>query len=112
MVKTFDDVVDARMWKIIDTLTLKSREYAVDGNRFHNFDAAGDIVFEATGDRGNSTPELALRGMMMKHIVSVFDLIDAKDEVTVELIDEKIGDTINYLILLEGLLLRRLGELS
>lgn len=45
--------------------------------------------------------------MMNKHTVSVYNLVkkmtDGK-EVSVELIDEKIGDMINYLILLEACL--------
>jgi hypothetical protein len=49
---------------------------------------------------------------MLKHIVSVFDLVQWADTegdmLTEAVIDEKIGDTINYLILLEGLLLRRI----
>jgi len=48
--------------------------------------------------------------MMLKHIVSVFFFFywtETDDKrITTELIDEKIGDTINYLILLEGLLKR------
>ncbi|MBE9592101.1 MAG: hypothetical protein IMF19_01345, partial [Proteobacteria bacterium] len=48
----------------------------------------------------------------LKHIVSVFDLVQWADTegdmLTEAVIDEKIGDTINYLILLEGLLLRRM----
>ncbi|AJP62037.1 hypothetical protein [ANMV-1 virus] len=50
--------------------------------------------------------------MLMKHIVSVLDLIEWSEtmpaRITEALVDEKIGDTINYMILLESLLLRRL----
>lgn len=96
----FSEVVDERIRKIVDTLREKAIEYSGDGDRFHTFKVGARIM--------GTTPEKALQGMMLKHLVSVFDLIDwagTDDErITVELIDEKIGDTINYLILLEGML--------
>jgi hypothetical protein len=100
----FDECVENRIARIREVLSSKEEEYATRGNRFHNFDVAARIL--------GSTPEQALQGMMLKHIVSVLDLIqwaDTKEDMlTAAVIDEKIGDTINYLILLEGLLLRRL----
>jgi len=42
--------------------------------------------------------------MMVKHLVSVFDLIEGRIPTSQEMIDEKIGDMINYLILLEAVL--------
>jgi hypothetical protein len=99
----FDECVENRIARIRKVLTAKAEEYATEGNRFHNFDVAARIL--------DCTPEQALRGMLLKHIVSVLDLIQGAEEVdqiNAAVIDEKIGDTINYLILLEGLLLRRL----
>jgi len=99
---TFATIVENRLIKIQETLAAKAKEYASDDSRFHNFEVGGRII--------GVTPEKALQGMMLKHIVSVFDLIDWTEtddkRITTELIDEKIGDTINYLILLEGLLKR------
>ena len=100
----FADCIENRIQRIREVLSSKAEEYATDGNRFHNFDVAARIL--------DCTPERALQGMMLKHIVSVLDLIqwaeEEEDLITATVIDEKIGDTINYLILLEGLLLRRL----
>lgn len=100
----FDECVANRIVRIREVLSAKAEEYSTGSNRFHNFDVAARIL--------DCTPEQALRGMLLKHIVSVLDLIQwAKEEedlITATVIDEKIGDTINYLILLEGLLLRRL----
>ncbi len=102
--KTFKQVLDARIYKIRATLSAKAGEYASTQNRYHNFDIASRIA--------NVTPEQALYGMMLKHEVSVLDLVawtrDAEDKITKEMVDEKVGDYINYLILLEGLLLRRI----
>lgn len=102
----FNDIVNRRTFKIKTTLDLKAEEYADGENRFHNFDVAARIK--------GITPEQALDGIMVKQLVSIFDMIDwsetAPDKITEELIDEKIGDLINYLILLEGLMLRRIEE--
>lgn len=99
----FDECIENRIHKIREILSAKAGEYATDYNRFHNFDVAARIL--------DCTPEQALRSIMIKHIVSVLDLVQGAEEVDqtkAAVIDEKIGDTINYLILLEGLLLRRL----
>jgi hypothetical protein len=102
----FEDCIENRIHRIREGLLAKAEEYATEDNRFHNFDVAARIL--------NITPEQALQGIMLKHIVSVFDLVEWTDsdtnKLTERIIDEKIGDTINYLILLEGLLLRRVEE--
>lgn len=99
----FEDCIENRIQYIREVLSAKAEEYATGDNRFHTFDVAARIL--------NITPEQALQGMMLKHIVSVFDLVEwvdaNSDLLTKQIIDEKVGDTINYLILLEGLLLRR-----
>jgi hypothetical protein len=104
----FADCIENRIHNIREVLLAKAEEYATEDNRFHNFDVAARIL--------NITPEHALQGMMLKHIVSVFDLVEwagtDTNMLTEQIIDEKIGDTINYLILLEGLLLRRLETKS
>ena len=102
---SFDEVVDDRIEKIRSVLQKKAVEYSGDGDRFHNFNVAAHIV--------GSTPEKALRGMMLKHLVSVFDLVEwaqtGDERLSEPLIDEKIGDLINYLILLEAMLKQRVS---
>jgi len=101
MTKTFNDVLNARIYNTKAVLQDKAKEYATQKNRYHNFDVAARIL--------DCTQEQALQGMMMKHIVSVFDLIDQTEskQTDKKTVDEKIGDLINYLILLEGILIRR-----
>jgi hypothetical protein len=96
-VKDFEKLLDERVEKIRSTLTKKSAEYA-DGSddKLYNFKRAARI----SGD----TVQKTLAGMMLKHEVSVWDIIDEKRPFTIEMIDEKIGDMINYLILLEAVL--------
>ena len=107
MPNNFEAVVNGRLEKIKRVLIEKAKEYATEGNRFHNFDVAARLR--------NTTREKALEGMWLKHLVSVLDLIswcDGQEErITLPLINEKIGDCINYLILLEGMLIERYAQL-
>jgi hypothetical protein len=101
----FDVIVRNRTNKILKILESKGAEYSGSGeDRLHNFKVAARIDDES--------PEKALWGMIKKHLVSVIDIINDLDMGILapkERIDEKIGDTINYLILLEGLLCERLN---
>lgn len=101
--KRFNKVVEDRIRKIKDTLASKGKEYSTD-DKLHNFKKAGRIL--------NCSKEEALRGMLMKHIVSVDDLINNLEFKTpsIAVIDEKLGDIINYYILLEACLVERLDE--
>lgn len=90
----FTEILSARIQAIVDTLGSKAKEYAI-GDRLYNFKRAAEI--------SRTTPAKALAGMWMKHVVSVIDLIEGSTEPTAERINEKIGDAINYLILLEAI---------
>lgn len=117
----FNQIVDRRKSLITSVLQRKAAEYVQGGDRLYNFKRAATI----TGD----SPEKALLGMLMKHIVSVLDIIekiekahqiknteydvkvseDSNDRIsktifTQDYIDEKFGDVINYFILLEALI--------
>jgi len=95
----FNQVVEDRISKIRAILVKKAVEYASDTDRLHNFKVAAQISSKPC------TPEQALLGMWRKHLVSVIDIIESGVKPSVELRDEKIGDAINYLILLEALLI-------
>lgn len=102
----FNFIVDKRCELIKSILSSKSSEYSTEKSRFHNFIAAGR--------KYNITPEEALLYMRAKHEVSIDDMIEwaksSPDKLTESLIDEKIGDSINYLILLEGMLKERIAK--
>lgn len=51
------------------------------------------------------TPAQNLWGFLKKHLTSVLDLVDGSKPVTKAMVDEKVGDAINYLVLLEAVLL-------
>jgi hypothetical protein len=104
----FQKLINDRVTKIKRTLSDKAKEYASNEDLLHNFKAAGRI--------NKTSPEKALMGMALKHLVSVMDLVNelpdepgiVKLKTTEEkYIDEKVGDMVNYLILLEALLTER-----
>lgn len=99
---TFNEILEARLAMTRDVLASKAAEYALGGDRLHNFKEAAQLQ--------GVTPAEALRGMWAKHAVSVCDLVRehaAGKRVTGGLINEKLGDAINYLILLEAVLKER-----
>lgn len=99
----FDEVVEERIQTIRKSLLTKSKEYARDGERLHNFKAGGSIL--------RTAPETALLGYMTKQFASIVDLVKDVESGAVAPLgvwNEKIGDSINYLILLEALVIERL----
>jgi hypothetical protein len=97
--QVFTDILEARITNMRRVLAAKADEYAFGGDRLHNFKAAARIQEIA--------PEEALLGMLAKHLVSVLDMVAAAAHEIypdTSMIDEKIGDCINYLVLLEALL--------
>jgi hypothetical protein len=89
--------LEARLAKTREVLAQKATEYSTD-DRMHNFHQAA--AFQGI------TRHQALMGMLAKHLVSVQDLVRATAAgklPTVERVEEKIGDSINYLILLEAM---------
>lgn len=99
----FNNNIDYRSQETRERIQRKGDEYAPGDDRLHNIKTAARIT-------GN-TPAQALRGMMVKHIVSVNDMIDGRTEVTPERIDEKLGDWICYLYILENVLLEQIGAI-
>ena len=88
----------------VAVLTAKAAEYATE-DRLHNFKAAGALQ--------RKTPVDALGGMMVKHTVSIYDLIhdyEAGADIPLDLWAEKITDNINYLFLLWALLNETTGS--
>jgi hypothetical protein len=96
----FEQVFDYVFTRSQATLVEKAREYAEDTDRLHNFKVAAALE--------GRTPEQALWGMHVKHIVSVSDMVRKDEEVfNADQWDEKIGDAINYFILLRALVWER-----
>jgi hypothetical protein len=97
--KRFDKLVADRLDHCYNLLTVKGEEYSRNNDRLWNFKRAAEMQAIA--------PAEALRGMLAKHLVSVFDMVDqvaAGDIPPPAMIDEKLSDAINYLLLLEVLI--------
>lgn len=91
----FNKLLDETLEAIRATLGSKAEEYAI-GDRLYNFKRAAEMA--------RCTPAQALKGMLLKHLVSIFDLIEGNLENTEAMVNEKVGDGINYLILLKAVL--------
>lgn len=89
--KLFEEIVD----DCRQTLVIKAREYASDTDRLHNFHAAAGLI--------GGTPKQALWGFAVKHLVSISDMVASSYNYTQDQWDEKIGDALNYLILLRAM---------
>jgi hypothetical protein len=90
----FNAIIGEQIDRSINVLVTKAKEYATD-DRLHNFKVAAELQGE--------TPIQALAGMMAKHTVSVYDMCHSDEQFPIELWNEKITDSINYLLLLRAL---------
>lgn len=97
----FLTMVDIRLEQTHDLLLRKITEYRRDG-LFSNFNKVAEII--------GKTKETALVGMWMKHIVSIIDIVGdiekGKDFALWQFVEKEM-DSINYLLLLEAMLVER-----
>lgn len=111
--KDFNTVVHMQIGLCENLLTSKGKEYATaaytgdstekaivtgrpEPDRLLHFKKAAAII--------NATPKEALLGMLSKHIVSVSDMCTDKETCyTLEKWEEKITDSINYLLILRAI---------
>jgi len=85
-----------------ETLGVKAMEYVRNDDAMHNFNVGSRIT--------GQTREQVLYGFALKHHISIADMREdvAKGEIpTVEKINEKYGDAINYLILEKASMLEK-----
>lgn len=98
--KTFDQLLQERQNKTVKTLILKAKEYAGNDERLNSFKiiarAEGKPVMQVIWDE------------YMKHWYSVRELVHHPETITTAMIDEKIGDAINYHHLLEAAMVEEL----
>lgn len=91
----FNEIAEKQIAKCMDLLGLKGNEYDTDSNdRLHVFKVAAKLQHES--------PMQALAGMMVKHTVSIYDMC-AEGEHSIGKWEEKISDSINYLLLLKAM---------
>lgn len=93
----FNEVAAAQIDYCLTLLGVKGEEYDTDsGDRLHAFKIAAALQ--------HITTKQALAGMLAKHIVSIYDMC-AEGEHSLEKWTEKISDSINYLLLLKGMVI-------
>ena len=93
----FQEVFSKQMKLCEETLNRKKKEYIGNGSdRLSTFKIAAGLQ--------KSNAKAALMGMMAKQIVSLYEMSGSRDGIyPVQVWEEKITDSINYLILLRAL---------
>lgn len=92
----FSHEITNRIEKIKEVLVKKSAEYIRRDDKLYNFNRASAIL--------DVSRESYLMNLSMKHIQSAIDMVEDIDNGILhsnEYIEEKIGDIINYMIILE-----------
>ena len=101
----FDKVVEEVCEQIKQTLLVKAKDYRRNNNVFHNFDEGSK--------RTGLIREKVLDGFLLKHEISIADmtndLVDGKLP-TKELLDEKFGDNIIYLIIKKASIIDKIEQ--
>jgi hypothetical protein len=93
-IEQFQETVTAQVARCLTVLDAKSNEYALGDDRLEHFKTAADMQ--------SITPKQALWGMAAKHFTSLASMCK-NDKGSIDLWDEKITDSINYLFLLRAL---------
>lgn len=98
----FDAIVESTLQQLKDTLITKGKEYRRNEDVFHNFNEGAK--------RTGKTPEQVLQGFVLKHEISVNDMVqDIALGImpTTEAVNEKMNDILVYNLVLKGMLLNR-----
>lgn len=111
--KDFAKLLQRRLDKTRQVLDTKSKEYSTPLDKLHNFKMAAQMRPAIDGVRSVTIPTDSLQGMLDKHLVSYFDMLDSVRlglPITQIQVDEKLGDIINYFILQEALFVEYIND--
>lgn len=101
----FDFEIQSTMQKIQELLLVKGKEYRRNNNPYHNFEVAAR--------KKGTTPERALDGFLLKHLVSYDDMLnDIEHGVLpkIEVVEEKFNDIIVYFLIQKAQILNRINN--
>lgn len=101
----FSELIQAQMNKCLSLLSTKGEEYAPEvGTRVE----VGDRLahFKQAAALQNIPVEQAAFGMLAKHLTSIADMCKTPDWFTVDRWQEKLTDSINYLLILSVIVSR------
>lgn len=94
--KEFEEILAERLDKIRNVLGTKAKEYVRNGDRLHNFNVGAQLE--------GISRERVIHSFMLKHYISYLDMLNDIDKgimPTEAYVDEKLGDLINYMIIME-----------
>jgi len=103
--KEFEDIAAEVFITCNRILNKRKLVYSSGGDRLGNFKRAAQMT-------KGETPAKALVGMLKKQFVSILDYVDGNIPVDMGDIEEKIYDSINYLVLLMAIILEERGWTS
>lgn len=92
----FNVSVNNTLKRCEDTLIKKNKEYAPNDDPLNNFKEGSEM--------SGLTMEQVLFMYCLKHLVSLRDIVFGKVEADTEMIREKTGDIINYMVLLNAII--------
>lgn len=97
----FEQMAMHSLAEIMERFHNKNKEYASNEDVFSNFrKAAGGLSY-------HSREEQVAWEYAVKHLQSLKDMIASDSPISPEVIDEKIGDVIAYMLLIKGMLYKR-----
>ena len=91
----FDKLVNRRLIECKKTLTTKTGVYASKKDRLHNFKLGAKVV--------RQTPGQYALALATKHFVAIADKLVDKEVMDPAFVTERVGDVINYMLLIEAL---------
>lgn len=99
----FDMEIHFTIQKIQQLLLVKGKEYRRNNNPYHNFEVAAR--------KKNITPEKALDGFLLKHLVSYDDMLNDIEQGVlpkIEVVEEKFSDILVYFMIQKAQILNRI----
>jgi len=92
--QTFDELVKTQLQKSEEVLTTKGNEYALGVDRLDHFKKSAILM--------NCSVKQAIFNMLVKHLISISDMVSSEKKFDDLKWDEKIIDSINYLLILRA----------
>lgn len=99
----FEHIIESQVQTCMSMLVSKNDAYS-------NFNEDKLRAFKMSAHLENKSLRQALGGMMAKHTISIYDMINDENEFSMEVWTEKITDHINYLLLLKAVLAEEANE--
>lgn len=97
--------IQSTMQKIQELLLVKGKEYRRNNNPYHNFEVAAR--------KKGITPERALDGFLLKHLVSYDDMLNDIEQGVlpkIEVVEEKFSDILVYFMIQKAQILNRINN--